>query len=52
LLGAYVNGGTLGFTFVDTDGAIRSARAQVDGNALAGQLRFAGHKVPISGRRL
>ena len=52
LLGAYVNGATLGFTFVDTDGAIRSARAQVDGNAFAGQLRFAGHLVPISGRRL
>ena len=52
LLGAFVNGPTLGFTFVDTDGAIRSARAQVDGNALSGQLRFPGNVTQISGRRL
>ena len=52
LLGAFVNGATLGFTFVDTDGAIRSARAKVDGNALSGQLLFPGNVTPISGRRL
>jgi SAM-dependent methyltransferase len=52
LLGAYVNGATLGFTFVDTDGAVRSARAQIDGNALSGQLRFPGNVTRISGRRL
>jgi SAM-dependent methyltransferase len=52
LLGAYVNGAALGFTFVDTDGAIRSARAQVDGNAFSGQLRFAGNLTPLWGRRL
>jgi SAM-dependent methyltransferase len=52
LLGAFVSGATLGFTFVDTDGAIRSARAQVDGNALEGQLRFPGNVTKIAGRRL
>jgi len=52
LLGAYVSGATLGFTFIDTDGAIRSVRAQVDGNTLAGQLRFAGNLAPVTGRRL
>ena len=52
LLGAYVDGPALGFTFVDTDGAIRSARAQVDGNVLSGQLRFAGNLTPLSGQRL
>lgn len=52
LLGAYVNGITLGFTFVDTDTTVRSARLQVDGNYVAGQLRFASYLIPISGRRL
>ena len=52
LLGAYVSGAALGFTFVDTDGAIRSARVQVDGNTLAGQLRFAGNLTPLSGKKV
>jgi SAM-dependent methyltransferase len=52
LLGAYVSGAALGFTFVDTDGAIRSARAQVDGNTLAGQLRFAGNLTSLFGKKV
>ena len=52
LLGAYVNGGIVGFTFVDSDGAIRSVRAQVDGNRLAGQLRFVGNVTMLTGRKL
>jgi Methyltransferase domain len=52
LLGAYVQGDILGFTYVDTDGGIRSARLQVDGKALRGQLRFAGNLSSISGTRL
>jgi SAM-dependent methyltransferase len=52
LLGAYVSGTTLGFTFVDTGNAVHSVRVQVDGNTLAGQLRFAGNLTPLSGRRL
>lgn len=51
LLGAYVNGSTVGFTFQDTDGGIRSVRAQVDGDRLAGQLRFAGNLTVLRGRR-
>ena len=42
VLGAYVEGDILGFTFVDLDGGIRSVRARVDGSALSGSLRFAG----------
>jgi SAM-dependent methyltransferase len=52
LLGAYVNGATLGFTFEDSDGAVRSVRVQVDGDRVAGQLRFVGNVTAINGRRL
>jgi len=52
LLGAYVNGTTLGFTFEDSDGAIRSVRVQVSGDRLAGQLRFAGNLTALTGRKL
>ena len=52
MLGAYVNGAIAGFTFVDTDGAIRSVRAQVDGERMAGQLRFVGNVTMLTGRKL
>ncbi len=51
ILGAYVSGGTLGFTFVDTDGATRSVRAQVNGDRLLGQLRFVGNASILTGSR-
>jgi SAM-dependent methyltransferase len=51
LLGAYVQGGTLGFTFVDRDGGVRSVRASVDGAALSGSLAFSGNLTPIAGQR-
>jgi len=51
LLGAYVEGEYLGFTFVDLDGGVRSVRARIDGEALAGSLRFAGTLTAVSGRR-
>ena len=51
LLGAYVHGDQLGFTFVHADGGVRSVRARIDGDALAGSLRFAGSLTPIAGRR-
>ncbi len=51
LLGAYVQGATLGFTFVDLDGGVKSVRARVDGPALAGSLQFSGNLTPIDGRR-
>lgn len=51
LLGAYLNGTTLGFTFVDFDGSVRSVRVEVAGDRMRGQLRFAGNDAPISGTR-
>ena len=51
LLGAYVRGATLGFTFVAPDGGVRSVRARVRGSAFAGSLQFSGNLTPIAGRR-
>jgi SAM-dependent methyltransferase len=51
VLGAYVEGDVLGFTFVGLDGGVRSVRARVDGGALAGSLNFAGHLTPLTGQR-
>jgi SAM-dependent methyltransferase len=51
LLGAYLNGTTLGFTFVDFDDSVRSVRVDVTGNRMSGQLRFAGNDTPITGVR-
>jgi SAM-dependent methyltransferase len=42
LLGAYVQGEYLGFTFAGDDGGVRSVRARIDGNAFSGALRFGG----------
>jgi SAM-dependent methyltransferase len=52
ILGAFVNGPVVGFTFVDSDGGIRSMRAQIDGERMAGQLRFVGNITLLSGRKL
>jgi SAM-dependent methyltransferase len=52
ILGAYVSGPIMGFTFVDSDGGIRSVRAQIDGDRIAGQLRFVGNITLLSGRKL
>jgi len=51
LLGAYVDGENLGFTFVALDGGVRSVRARIDGAVLSGTLYFAGNLTPIAGRR-
>ena len=51
LLGAYVNGATVGFTFVDPFGAVRTLRAQIDGDALVGHVRFVSTTSPVTGRR-
>jgi hypothetical protein len=51
VLGAYVDGEYLGFTFVDLDGGVRSVRARIDRDTLAGSLRFAGTLTAVSGRR-
>jgi len=51
LLGAYVLGDILGFTFVHHDGGVRSVRAKVADGKLAGSLRFAGALTPVTGTR-
>jgi len=51
LLGAYVHGALLGFTFVALDGGVRSVRVRVDGGAFSGSLQFSGHLTPIAGAR-
>ncbi|HET7032331.1 MAG TPA: methyltransferase domain-containing protein [Casimicrobiaceae bacterium] len=51
LLGAFVRGATLGFTFVAPDGGVRSVRARVDGDVFDGSLQFAGRLTPIRGQR-
>lgn len=51
LLGSYVEADILGFTFVGLDGGVRSVRARVDGNTLAGWLRFAGTLTPVTGQK-
>ena len=49
---AMPQGDILGFTYVDTDGGIRSARLQVEGATLRGHLRFAGNLSVMTGTRL
>jgi len=51
LLGAYLTGTTLGFTFVDFDDSVRSVRAEVNGDRMTGSLRFAGNDTPLTGVR-
>lgn len=52
LLGSFVNGSTLGFTFVAPDGSVQSLRAETDGKTLDGTLRFVDNLTPITGSRL
>ncbi len=51
VLGAYVEGDILGFTFVHLDGGVRSVRVRVDGGSLVGSLNFAGNLTPLTGTR-
>jgi hypothetical protein len=51
LLGAYVQGQALGFTFVDQDGGVKSVRVRVDGASLSGSLQFSGNLTPVTGKR-
>ncbi len=51
LLGAYVNGEVLGFTFVDADDKVRSVRVTVRGDSAEGGLRSAGVATTIKGQR-
>ncbi|MDQ6618189.1 MAG: class I SAM-dependent methyltransferase [Pseudomonadota bacterium] len=51
LLGAYVSGPNMGFTFVDSDSAVRSVRVTIDGDTLKGTSRFAGLLTDVTGKR-
>lgn len=51
LLGPYVSGDVMGFTFVDADNTVRSVRATVKGDALDGGLRFARSVSTLRGER-
>jgi SAM-dependent methyltransferase len=51
LLGPYVSGDVLGFTFIDPDGMVRSVRATVRGDNLDGRMRFQRTSASIKGQR-
>ena len=51
LLGAFVQGPTLGFTFIAADGGVRSARLRVDGDRASGSMLFVEHATPITALR-
>lgn len=52
LLGAFVNGNDVGFTFIDPDQGLRNFRATINGKTMAGSLRFGGHLTSVTGERL
>ena len=52
LLGPDLRGDTLGFTFVDSDGKVRTVRVAVRGDRLEGTLRYARLVTPLMGQRL
>jgi SAM-dependent methyltransferase len=51
LLGAFVQGPTLGFTFVASDSGVRSARLRVDEARASGTMRFVEYVTPITASR-
>ncbi len=51
LLGAFVQGPTLGFTFVAADGGVRSARLRVDDRRATGTMVFVEQATPITATR-
>ncbi len=51
LLGAYISGPNIGFTFVAPDGGTRSMRGASDGKTISGTLRFVDNLTPVIGRR-
>lgn len=51
LLGAFVQGATLGFTFVAEDGGVRNARLRIDDRRATGAMVFVGQVTPVSATR-
>lgn len=51
LLGAFVQGPTLGFTFIAADGGVRSARLRVDDRRANGTMLFVEQVTPVTATR-
>ena len=51
LLGAWVNGDKLGFSFIDSDNNLRSARMTVAGSGMTGELSSYGRTTSLAGRK-
>lgn len=51
LLGAYVRGTNVGFTFAGPDGRLYSVQGTVDGDAMSGDLHWIGTTSPFTARR-
>ncbi len=51
LLGAWLRGANMGFTFVDDDGGVKSARLAIDGDAASGQVAFPGLLIAVTAIR-
>ncbi|MFO1305023.1 MAG: class I SAM-dependent methyltransferase [Burkholderiales bacterium] len=52
LLGPRLNGNNFSFSFIHTDGAMRSVRGKFDGESFEGWMRLEGYDTPVSGKRL
>lgn len=51
LLGAFMQGPTMGFTFVGSDGGVRNARLRIDGARASGAMNFVDQSTPITATR-
>jgi SAM-dependent methyltransferase len=52
LLGPRLSGNNFSFSFINTDGAMRSVRGKFDGDKFDGWLRLDGYDTPVSAKRI
>jgi len=52
LLGPRLSGNNFSFSFINTDGAMRSVRGKFDGDKFDGWLRLDGYDTPITAKRV
>lgn len=52
LMGPKLNGNNFSFSFIHTDGTMRSVRGKFDGENFEGWMRLEGYDTPVSGKRL
>jgi hypothetical protein len=52
LLGPKLTGNNFSFSFINTDGMLRSVRGKFDGDKFDGWMRLDGYDTPISGKRI